>query len=176
MKTCRRGSLLAAAALGLFGGTAHAQVQFAVEGRVGVTFPVGDLSDAGAGSGIGLGGELQANFQTNLSAYLGLYRYQFSCDRCGLGNDPTSTGLGAGLKYVLHNPGDVLAWGRGGIVANKLGSSDRKIGFELGAGADLPIATRIYLVPNVAFVRHSANGDFAASFFTLGLGLHYHFR
>jgi hypothetical protein len=181
MKTiCKKATLLAAAAFALFVGEANAQMSFAAEGRVGVTLPQGDLSDAGVESGIALGGELQANFTTNLSAYLGLNRYAFRCDDCDFGENPSSTGIGAGLKWVFHNPGDVLVWGRGGVVFNKLasddGDRDREAGFEVGAGADLSIAERLYLVPSLSFVSHGAGGNFKANFFTLGLGLHYHFN
>jgi hypothetical protein len=172
---------LVIAALWLFAGEAHAQVGLAAEGRVGVTLPQGDLSDAGAEAGLSFGAEVLANFRPNLSAYLGFHRHAFNCDDdCDLGDNPRSTGLGAGLKYIFHSPGDVLAWGRGGIVANTFGSDegtgDREIGFEVGVGADLPVAHRLYLVPNLGFISHAAGGGFNARFFTLGLGVHYHLR
>jgi opacity protein-like surface antigen len=159
---------------------AEAQMTFAVEGRVSVTAPVGDLSDAGAETGIGLGAEVIANFNPSFSVYAGIQQYSFGCeDGCTLGNDPKSTGFGAGLKYIFHNPGDVLVWGRGGIVANKLESDaisgDREIGFEVGFGADMPVATRLYLVPNVGYISHKSGSNFSASFLTLGVGVHYHF-
>ncbi len=175
--------LLATGALWLLAGQeAHAQVGFAVEGRGGVTFPQGDLSDAGAEAGLSLGAELQANFHRNVTAYVGFHRNSFNCDNgcTTLGDDPRSTGLGAGLKYIFHSPGDIHVWGRGGIVADKLasdsGSGDREIGFELGLGGDMPIAPRLYLVPNIGFTSYDAGGGFTASFFTLGVGLHYHIR
>ena len=172
--------LLAAGVLWLFAGEAQAQVGFAAEGRVGVTLPQGDLSDAGADAGLSIGAELQANFHRNLTAYLGLHRHAFGCDGdCVLGDSPRSSGLAAGLKYIFHSPGDAFVWGRGGLVANKLvnddASGDRKIGFELGFGADVPIAERFYLVPNAGFVSHDTGGGSTARFFTLGVGAHFHF-
>jgi hypothetical protein len=172
---------LAIAALWLLAGEAHAQVGLAGEGRVGVTFPQGDLSDAGAEAGLSLGAELQANFHPKLTAYVGFQRHTFNCDNgCTLGDTPRSTGIGAGVKYIFHNPGDVLAWGRGGIVANTFGNDaetgDREIGFELGVGADLPVAHRLYLVPNIGFVSHDVGNGSKANFFTLGVGVHYHLR
>jgi hypothetical protein len=165
----------------LVGQEAQAQVGFAVEGRGGVTFPQGDLSDGGAEAGLSLGAEVQASFHRNVTAYVGIHRNSFNCDDgCTLGDDPRSTGIAAGLKYIFHSPGDILVWGRGGVVADKLesdsGSGDREIGFELGLGGDMPIAPRLYLVPNVGFTRYDAGGGFTASFFTLGIGLHYHIR
>jgi hypothetical protein len=169
------------AALGVFAGEAQAQMGLAVEGRAGVTFPQGDLSDAGAEAGLSLGAELQATFHRNMTAYVGFQRHTFNCDNgCTLGENPVSTGIGAGLKYIFHNPGDVLAWGRGGIVANTFGNDaatgDREIGFELGVGADMPIGPRLYLVPNIGFVSHDASNGFNVGFFTLGIGVHYHLR
>lgn len=174
--------LLATGALWLFAGQeAQAQVGLAVEGRGGVTFPQGDLSDAGAEAGLSLGAELQANFHRNLTAYLGIHRNSFNCDDgCTLGSDPRSTGIAAGLKYIFHSPGDIHVWGRGGVVADKLesdtGSGDREIGFEVGLGGDMPIAERLSLVPNIGFTSYDADNSFTASFFTLGIGLHYHIR
>jgi len=171
--------LLAAGTLGLAPGEAQAQLGFAVEGRAGVTMPQGDLSDVGAETGLGYGAELQVNFHPRATVYAGVHRHQFGCeDGCSLGGDPTSTGLSAGLKYIVHNPGDVVVWGRGGVVYNALdfgnSSNDREIGFEVGFGADMPIAERIYLVPHLGYISHAAGNNFTASFFTLGLGIHYH--
>jgi len=179
-RTLRAGTLLVATGLfALMSAPIAAQTSFAVEGRAGVTFPHGDLSDAGAESGLTLGAELMATFRPNLTAYLGLHRHAFSCEgSCALGSSPNSTGIGAGLKYILHSPGDAHVWGRGGLVANVFGSddgsSDRKIGFEAGVGADMPIAHRLSLVPNIGYISHGTEGNFTASFFTLGVGLHYH--
>ncbi len=172
---------MAIAALWLIPASADAQVGLAAEGRLGVTLPQGDLSDAGAEAGLTYGAEVQATFRPNLTAYLGLHRHTFNCENgCLLGNNPRSTGVGLGLKYVVHSPGDAWAWGRGGIVANTFGNDegtgDREIGFELGVGVDLPVADRLYLVPNIGFISHDAGGGSNASFFTLGLGAHYHLR
>ncbi len=170
--------VLAAFAL-LHAPEAEAQM-ISVEGRVGVTYPTGDLSNAGADTGLGIGAELMYTFQRNLTAYAGFNRHAFSCDSdCDLGNSPRSTGLGAGLKYVFHAPGDAYAWGRGGIVAHQLadddGSGPRNIGFELGGGIDMPIAPRLHLVPHIGFIQHDAGGGFTASYVNFGVGIHYHF-
>jgi len=174
-------AILAFSALWIFAAEAQAQVGIGVEARAGATFPQGDLSDAGAEAGLSFGAELHVNFQRNLTAYAGFHRHAFNCDDgCTLGDDPRSTGVAAGLKYIIHAPGDALAWARGGVVANtfesSLGSSDREIGFELGVGADMPIGARLYLVPNIGFISHSTGNSVKANFFTLGLGAHVHLR
>jgi opacity protein-like surface antigen len=162
-------------------GEASAQVGLGVEGRAGVTFPQGDLSDAGAEAGLSLGAEVQANVHRNVAIYVGFHRHAFSCDDdCTLGENPRSTGLAGGLKYIFHSPGDVLAWARVGAVANTFGNDDstgdREVGFEVGAGFDLPVASRISLVPSIGFIVHDAGTNFRANFFTLGLGVQYHLR
>ena len=176
---------LAAASFFLVTGEAQAQMGLGAEGRVGVTFPQGDLSDGGAEAGLSFGAELQANFHPRMTAYVGLQRHSFNCENgCTLGDNPRSQGIGAGLKYIVHSPGDVLGWVRGGVVAHTYSTDDRtgdrEIGFELGVGADLPVAERLYLVPNIGFVSHNAGSGFGsfskANFFTLGVGVHYHLR
>jgi hypothetical protein len=158
----------------------EAQRSIAGEGRVGVTFPTGDLSDAGAEAGLGIGAELMMTFRPNLTAYIGLQRHGFSCDSdCDVGNSPRSTGFGGGLKFVFPSPQDALFWARGGLIAHALStddvSGDRNLGFELGTGFDMPIAPRLYLTPHVGLISHDAGGGFTAQYFTFGLGGHYHF-
>ena len=160
---------------------AEAQIPISAEARAGVTFPTGDLSDAGAEAGLALGAELMLTPWRNLTVYGGLHRQGFSCDSdCELGNSVRSSGVNAGLKYILPSPPDALIWARGGIVANRLSSSevsgDRNLGFEVGAGIDMPVRDRLYLVPHVGFVSHDAGEGIQATWFNFGLGGHYHIR
>lgn len=170
---------LAAGAL-LFSGTAlEAQMGLAVEGRTGVTFPQGDLADFGGEAGLSLGAELHLNLHPRFTIYGGYHRHAFSCDNgCDLGTNPRSEGLNAGLKLNVHNPGDTNLWVRGGIVSNKtatdLGANNRELGYEVGLGADVPIASRIALVPFAGYISHDAGVNLKPKFFTLGLGLHLH--
>jgi hypothetical protein len=159
---------------------AWGQIQIAGEGRAGVTFPTGDLSSQGAEAGLSLGAEAQFTFQRNVTAYVGLNRHAFSCDSdCDLGPNPRSSGLNAGLKYIFPSPPDALIWGRAGLLANRLStddsSRDRNLGFEAGAGIDMPVAQSLYLVPHLGFMTHDAGDGFRANWVTLGLGVHYHF-
>ena len=160
---------------------AQAQIPISAEARAGVTFPTGDLSDAGAEAGLSLGAELMLTPRRNLTVYGGIQRHGFSCDSdCDLGSSVRSSGVNAGLKYIFPSPPDALIWGRGGIVAYRLSSSEisgsRNIGFELGAGIDMPVGDRLYLVPHVGFVSHDAGGDGQANWINFGLGGHYHIR
>lgn len=158
-----------------------AQSGVSVEPRVGVTFPVGDLSDAGAESGIGIGADLFLNFHPSFSGYLSLNRHGFSCeDDCELGGSPRSTGVGAGIKFLIPSPADAVMWARGGLVAHQyrdgFATGDRSAGFEAGAGIDMLIAARLFLVPSVGLVYHDAAEGRTASYLTFGVGAHYHVR
>lgn len=157
------------------------QTQISVEPRAGVTFPMGDLSDAGAEAGLALGAELMLTFQQNLSAYAGLQRHGFQCESdCDLGGSLRSSGLGAGLKYVFPSPPDALIWGRGGVLFHELSSDevsgDRNVGFEVSAGMDLPVADRLSLSPHLGVLSHDAVGGDSATWVNFGIGLHYHFN
>ena len=160
---------------------AQAQTPISVEVRPGVTLPVSDLSDSGSEAGLSIGGEAMLTFRRNLTAYVGASRHGFSCPNgCAIGDNPRSTGLNAGLKYILYNPGDAHLWTRGGVVAHELttdeGSSSRELGFEVGTGVDMPIRNNLYVVPSLGFVSHSTGGDFSATYVTFGAGIHYHVR
>lgn len=169
---------LAAGALLLSGTALEAQMGIGVEGRTGVTFPQGDLADFGGEAGLSLGAELHLNFN-RITVYGGYHRHAFSCDDgCNMGSNPRSEGLNAGLKISVHNPGDTNLWARGGIVSNKTetdaGANNRELGYEVGLGADVPIANRISLVPFAGYISHKASETFKPQFFTLGLGLNLH--
>lgn len=157
---------------------AQAPVAISVEGRAGVTIPTGDLSNRGAEVGLTFGTELHAQFHPSFSVYAGVHRHAFQCDQgCTLGSNPRSTGVGAGVKFVVHDPGDVRWWARGGVVSNRLstdnGSNDRDLGFAVGVGADLPFGPRVALVPNAGYISHGSENNFSTDFFTFGVGVRY---
>lgn len=175
-------SILAAALLLFCAGELRAQVGIGVEGRAGVTFPVGDLSDADAESGLVIGGEMILNLHPSFSGYLNLQRHGFSCDDgCEVGDDPRVTTLGAGVKYILPSPPDALMWVRGGVMAGRYSddavSGDRSAGLEAGAGIDMLITDRVFIVPHLGYYQVDAAGPAAtASYLTFGIGAHYHLR
>lgn len=168
-------------ALALSAVDASAQRSVAAEARVGITVPVGDLSDQGADVGVGVGAEAMLNLRPNLTAYVGGNHHGFGCDDpCAMGESPSSTGIAGGLKYILPSPPDALIWSRAGVVGHQIrtsdGSSDFNPGFELGAGIDMPVTDRLDLVPHVGFVYHGADGPFTSNYLTFGVGGHYHLR
>lgn len=170
-------------------GAAEAAAQasrFSVEGRLGMTFPTGDLSDVGAESGLALGADLMYTFTPSLTAYAGLSRDAFSCDEDeeeGCEDDLTSSGFQAGLKFLLTREGRALPWLRAGILGHSLDTngsdSDMGIGFEAGAGADLDVSPRWAIVPALHIRSYSpdfdGDDDISATWLALTLAAHLHF-
>ncbi|MEX2532238.1 MAG: outer membrane beta-barrel protein [Gemmatimonadota bacterium] len=159
----------------------EAQASFGVEGRAGVTFPVGDLSDAGYEGGTSVGLEGFYNLRPSLAIYASVARHTFTCDgECEMGDDPRSSGLGAGLKLTIPSPADALLWVRGGLVgyqySGSAGSGDRNAGFEAGLGIDMLLTESAYLSPHLGYIAHEALGNLDASFLTFGVGAQYRFR
>jgi len=175
-----------AAALGILlgagaSGAAAQASRWSFEGRLNVTVPVGDLSDAGAESGLGLGADVYYTFMRNMSAYAGLSRHAFNCEGAGC-DDATSTGLQAGVKLLFGAERRAMAWAGGGIMLHKADfdgdESDLTLGGELGGGIDLMLSPRFALAPSLRF--HTYPADFGVreldmSYFTISLGAHFHF-
>ena len=182
----RYSTLFATALAAVFAaGSASAQTleRFSLEGRLGITFPSGDLSDAGYGSGFALGLDGIYNFTPALSAYAGLSRHNFSCDEDEACEDgAVAGGFQGGLKLLLRREGNVLPWARGGLIGQTLDpngeTSDLGLGFEVGAGADIGITPRFSVVPALQYRSFSADfgeSDVTAGWFALTLGGHLHF-
>lgn len=155
-----------------------------VEGRLGVTFPVGDLADVGGESGLAFTADLLYNFNPSWSVYGGWGYHDFNCDGCP--DDLASSGPHLGAKYLFDWAGDALPWARGGLLLGKARAfqggadveSSRTSGLELGTGVDLRIAERLSLTPSFWFNYYSADmpvRDIDMSYFLLDVGAHYHF-
>lgn len=187
-KTCMAARIAACLALvGLLGAPATAEAQegpLSVEGRVGVTFPTGDLADAGGEAGLSFAGDLLYNFTPRWSAYAGWKSDNFNCDGCA--GDFSSSGPHAGVKLVFPREGDALPWLSGGLLlaeaeavqGGAIVKSSRSPALELGIGIDLALQERLALTPAVRYNFYSADlpvSDLTFSYFVLDLGLHYHF-
>lgn len=178
---------VAVAALATASSEADAQTarRLSLEGRVGVTFPTGDLSDAGAGSGLALGADIMYTFTPVLTGYAGISRDAFSCDEdegpCD--DDFTSGGFQAGLKFLLARDGRALPWVRAGLLGHSLDSdgldSDLGLGFEAGAGVDLDVSPRFAVVPALHYRSYSpdfeGDADLSVNWLALTLAGHLHF-
>lgn len=154
---------------------------FSLEARTGVTFPMGNLSDAGAESDLLFGLDAYLSVNPMFSLYGGYAYHRFTCDACA--DDVTASGPRLGLKALLYTPGDALPWVRAGATFNQAtglaeGSSDRTLGVELGAGIDYQVAQRLSIVPALRYETFSTNfagAEESLSYLTLDLGLHLHF-
>jgi len=160
---------------------ASAQAGISTDARLGITFPVGDLSTDAEG-GIVLGANVAVDLLPRLSAYAGVNRHTFRCSGdCGqLGADPRSTGVGAGLRFDFPSPQEAVWWGRAGIVGHRFSSDlvtgDREVGLELGAGVDMPVRGGVKVSPMVGLINHAAGPSLSARYLTFGVGLSYRFR
>jgi hypothetical protein len=150
--------------------------QLSAEGRLGAALPTGHLSDSFAEVGYSLGLELDWRFMHLLSVYAGLSRDHFGC--LGACDGPTSFGFQAGLRFRVIGDGRVQPWLRAGLIGQSLDTdrrSDLGLGFEVGAGTDIPLSARLSLVPAAHFRRYPADWDGAqgltARYFMIGLGL-----
>lgn len=168
-----RGAATAALVLALI--PAAGQAQLAVEARLGATMPTGDLSDFDQTAGLGLAAELMYTVQRNLTLYGGLGHHRFTCDGCE--DDFSSTGLQAGVKFVLGQDNDALPWVRGGLMLHRPAvdgdTGDWGVGLDSGVGIDWNVAPSFYLVPALRFNTYSSD-DIGLSYFTIDLGAHFH--
>ncbi|MDX1675329.1 MAG: outer membrane beta-barrel protein [Longimicrobiales bacterium] len=179
----RRGILQSAAmvaVLAMAGPVAGQGSPLSVEGRTGITFATGDLSDAGAGSGPLFAVDLILNVDRALSLYGGWAYHQFGCDACG--ETLSASGPRLGVKALFHTPGDALPWVRAGATYNEfdgLGAgSDRALGLEAGAGIDYALSDRVSITPAARYETFSpefGGGTATVSYLTLDLGIHLHF-
>jgi hypothetical protein len=157
-----------------------AQSRIAFEGRVGIAIPTGHLGDSYADPGYAVGVELLYNPVSRFTAYAGVSRDRFGClSGC---ETAESYGFQGGLKYAITNNGRVQPWLRGGVIGQLLDTSRRSelgVGFEAGAGANIPMSPRFALVPAAFFRNYAAEWDGAqgltARYFVLGLGGQVHF-
>lgn len=191
-RTGRLGGSAVAAALVLAAGAEPASAQRAewngqnvsAEGRVGVTFPVGDLSDQGGEPGLAFTGDLFFNFHRQWSAYTGWTFHDFNCDGCP--DDLGSSGPHLGAKYLFPRIGDALPWARAGFLFGRADAfqagqdvqSGRTGGLELAGGVDVRVAQQVNLTSSFWFTYYSADlpiQDIDMAYFLVDVGAHYHF-
>lgn len=173
--------LVAAFLPALCPGNAEAQLGVAAEGRLGVTVPLGQLSDDDQDPGVGGGAEVFLNLNPTFGLYLAGSRHSFQCaSTCLLGETPRSTGMSAGIKLTIPSPADALLWMRAGLSGRRFSGGgappETHLGYELGAGIDMLIGRQIYVVPHLGYTSHDAHEGLRASYLTFGAGLHYRLR
>ncbi|MFO8173564.1 MAG: hypothetical protein R6T96_04720 [Longimicrobiales bacterium] len=169
-----------------------------LELRGGLNLPVGDFSDeAGveADSEAGIAADLILPIRETISLYAGFGREWFGCDACEGDDGLNTTGLEAGVKFILPS-GElpVLPWIRGGATFHKaeftLGGveadSDWGLGYQASVGVDIPLGEVLSFSPALRYQAYTADFDPLGldfldieqdiSFLSLDFGFHIHFQ
>jgi hypothetical protein len=161
-------SIVAAAFLAC-GSSAAAQdaSRFAVEIRGGNGIPTGEWTEDGDtenGSGFGLNGQFQlAPFA---SVYAGWERYSFDVVRSGnlefMGGHTSDSEARLGIQVTLPLSAVARPFVLGGLTYSRVetGTSSLKsagaMGYEAGAGVDVPIIPPLSLTPGARYRSHRA--------------------
>lgn len=155
-----------------------AQAQLSAGIRAGAA--VGNHVPAAAGlqaqPGLALAGSLEYLAVPLASVYVTVFRAAFGCDDgfCTDRNVTVATrGFGAGVR--LHR--ERLPWVRAGILLydarvdadDRSGSVDAKLGFEVGAGWDVPLGDGLSFLPGLFF--RSQSGDERTTVLGADLGI-----
>lgn len=172
---------------------AQSVVPLSIEANVGVGVPTGDFSDGGSNPGVGFG----ATATYNVAPLVGI-RASYSYQNFGgedveeldvSGND---SGFAFGLEVspplvpgvnllvyadaILHQLEGKFSSGPNSLSI----TSDRGLGFDIGAAVEFPIAPRVRIVPRVRYRQYEAEfdpnetGGFAGgdvTYFAGGVGL-----
>lgn len=154
------------------------EAQYSFEGRIGVTFPTGELSDApglNQSSGYSFAADAFWLFAPRYEAYGGLSRQSFSCDGCP--TDVDTFGADAGVKFYLTPDGFALPWIRGGLMLHKASvegeGNDWGVGVDTGLGVDWRVSPQLSLVPAIRLNSYGS-GPLSLTYFTGDLGLQIH--
>lgn len=173
---------------------AQSVVPLSVEGHLGVGVPTGDFGEA-ADPSYGLG----ATVTYDLAPMIGI-RAGYSYQRFGFSEDNPEAGDGdadysdsgfalglelspvltPGLNLLLHADAilhQMKISGSEDAVSLSV-TSDRSLGFDVGAGVAFPVGPRVSIVPRVRYRQYDAEFDFegedgegSISYFAAGLGL-----
>lgn len=151
-----------------------------LEGRLGTTFPTGELSDLGAESGLLAEGEILYTPSVNFSLFGGIGIHTFNCEEdC---DNISTRGLHAGAKYLFGQSRKAMPWVRGALMLHDAdageSTADMGLGYSLGGGIDLAVSEHFTLSPSLRY--HQYDADFGSSivdmsWLSLALGAHYHF-
>lgn len=169
-----------------------------VEVRGGFTAATGDFGDGSVGvdpkSGASFAGDVYLNLSPQLSFYGGWARHAFECSQTGCSgeDDLVSSGLNLGVKVLATRWGAALPWLRVGATRHRLevlddgAESDRSVGLEIAAGADVPLGRHVWVTPGIRFYDYTAefdtgvgsivdDGERDVSYVVFDVGLHFHF-
>ena len=150
--------------------------RLAVEVSGGAAIPTHAFgAEDGADTGARFAASAVYSFATGVAGYAGYSQSRMACDNsfCGSGRYEGS-GVNAGAELSLPRgrvARVVYPWVRGGIALHTLShnahegaetvrvTSDRAVGYEVGAGIALPLANRITFRPGVGYTSFRAEFD-----------------
>ncbi len=183
----KRSTLIVAAAIAALAGSVRAQAPapFALEVRGGVALPTQQLG--GTDLGTGAGTELTASYRIlpALSVYGG-WDYAMLDGPVGSFQNLNSTGYAFGARVDGPAVGRITPWLRAGAQVNHIeledgvnpeyASSDHKLGWEVGAGAALPLVGRFAVTPGIRYRSFAApmselGNQHRLSYLTIELGI-----
>jgi opacity protein-like surface antigen len=167
-------AMAAAVAVAGFAESTQAQslIPLAVEARASAAVPTGDFSEGiGTGYGFGVNGSLKLNPLFGVYGGYSWTGYDYDDIDETLTQQGFEGGVRIGLGLLPFSP-----YARGGAVYHKLeaagGESDRKLGYEVGAGLSFPLGLVISVTPEVSYTRiNDIVGDTDLSAVRFGVGL-----
>lgn len=163
-------AIIMAATLGVVG-TADAQSRspLSVEIRGGLPFPVGDFQDSHGGLQTGYSLDGTAIFQ--VTPMLGLYA-GYSTNRFEVENtedrEVNDAGFHGGLMASFPMTTGLNPFVKGGVVYHETetvvngegqANSDAELGFQAGAGVEIPLGRTLSFTPGVSYTRHSVESQ-----------------
>lgn len=178
---------------------------FFVGVRAGAGIPTGSFAEAAQGAASdglvrgakpGLGYGLDAGVGLGpVGLYVGTDRIQFDCQpqSCAASGKYKLTGVSAGLRMGIPLFPIVKPWVKAGIAVNELtgtfsGASsgttvttERRPGYELGAGVDVPVMGFFSITPQVRYVSQklrynfpgTSGGSRGVEYYTFDLGFRF---
>jgi opacity protein-like surface antigen len=152
---------------------------------------IGQVAD-GAKTGFGYGLDAGVNLGP-IGLYAGFDRIEFECDEAACASDSNYKlqGISGGVRLSIPLFPLIKPWVKGGVTYNELAAeygptsslsdfeTDRKPGYEIGAGFDIPLAGGfLSLTPQVRYVRqkldYEAGGQTTSNdvnYYTVDVGL-----
>lgn len=152
----------------------HAQTPLSVEVQAGVVIPTGDFAEDFATTGFGLGINAAYRILPMLDLYAGYSWQRFGVDDEEFPDadiDVEDSGFALGARLNVPAVPGLSPWVRAGVILHELQvsgtdggftasfTSDRALGFEVGAGLAFPVAPRVSLTPGITFRSYKPEFD-----------------